>query len=50
VIAIEKQHARPKIDGGFKLTREVLIEPCHQEMLDTCFVVGARKRLRAARA
>ena len=45
VIAIEKQHAGPEIDGRFELAREIVIEPRHEEMLDAPFVFGARRRL-----
>ena len=50
VIAIEKQHARPEVDGRFELVREIVIETGHEEMLDPRVVIGAWKRLGAARA
>jgi hypothetical protein len=38
---VEKQHARPEIDGLFVLTREVVIEAGHEQMLDPRLVIGA---------
>ena len=35
---IEKQHARPEVDGLFELTGEVVIEAGHEQMLDPRFV------------
>ena len=41
VSAIEKQDACPQADGGFEFAREIVIEPGHQEILDSRVVIGA---------
>ena len=48
VIAIEKQHAGPEIDGRFELARKIVIEPRHEEVLDAPFVFGGWRPPRCA--
>ena len=38
---IEKQHARPEVDGLFEFAGEVVIETGHEQMLDPRFVSGS---------
>lgn len=40
--AIEKEHARPQVDGGIELTREIVIEPGDEQMLDAALVFGGQ--------
>ena len=45
VVAIEKQHARPEVDGLFVLTGEVLVEPGEEQLLDAGVTLGVAQRL-----
>ena len=38
VRAIQKQHARPQVDGGVEFAGKVVIETRHEQMLDAPFV------------
>ena len=42
VMPIEKQHARPEVDGLFVVAGEVLVEAGEQELLDPRVAIGAR--------
>jgi hypothetical protein len=50
MIAIEEEHARPKVDGGFEFAREVVVETGDEQMLDARIVFGAVMRRGRARA
>ena len=45
VAAVEKQHARPDVDGRLVVAGEVMIEPLQQQLLDARLALGAGERV-----
>ena len=45
VAPVEKQHARPHVDGRLVGTGKVVIEPLEQQLFDTRLALDARERV-----